>query len=87
MMVMDGTFTGAKYPVTGSHEPCGTVVSVGEEAGGVNVGDRVVALLPVEICREFDVSGRETAREWRGGGGGAKGDSDDNCLWWGGRCR
>ncbi|GFZ47409.1 hypothetical protein JCM24511_05152 [Saitozyma sp. JCM 24511] len=52
MMVMDGTFSGSKYPVTGSHEPCGTVVRVGEDARGVKVGDRVAALLPVEICHK-----------------------------------
>lgn len=65
-MVMDGTFSGSKYPVTGSHEPCGTVVRVGEDARGVKVGDRVAALLPVEICRESDVSSVRREQEQAG---------------------
>jgi D-arabinose 1-dehydrogenase-like Zn-dependent alcohol dehydrogenase len=67
-MVMDGSFGGV-YPITGSHEPCGTIVALGnevrkgkegkegralrEDGMDLDIGDRVVALLPVDICREF----------------------------------
>jgi D-arabinose 1-dehydrogenase-like Zn-dependent alcohol dehydrogenase len=42
----------AKYPLTGSHEPAGEIVALGDEAEGgkVKVGDRVAGLFHREIC-------------------------------------
>ncbi|WVF65585.1 hypothetical protein IAT40_000315 [Kwoniella sp. CBS 6097] len=52
MMVMEGSF-GGNFPLIGSHEPAGTVVTLGQEAekmGTVKKGDRVAALLPKDVC-------------------------------------
>ena len=54
-MVMSGDF-GDHYPITGSHEPSGTIVALGpdvDERGGVRVGQRVAGLLPLSPCGEF----------------------------------
>ena len=57
-MIMHGEYGddfGIKYPVTGSHEPAGTIVQLGEEAereGKVKVGMRVAGSLHSEVCRE-----------------------------------
>ncbi len=56
---MDGAFPddfGIKYPVTGSHEPAGTIVSLGEDAEKeerVKVGMRVAGSLHSDVCREY----------------------------------
>jgi D-arabinose 1-dehydrogenase-like Zn-dependent alcohol dehydrogenase len=44
----------AKYPLTGSHEPAGEIVALGQDAEGgkVKVGDRVAGLFHREICCE-----------------------------------
>lgn len=50
-MVLDGAWAddfGVKYPVTGSHEPAGTIVALG---GKVKVGMRGAGLLHAGICR------------------------------------
>ena len=39
-----------KLPVIMGHEFCGTVVELGAQAGGFNVGDRVVVETAAEIC-------------------------------------
>lgn len=52
LLVMSGDF-GDNYPITGSHEPAGTVVALGDlvqERWGVKVGDRVAGLLPLAPC-------------------------------------
>ncbi|WRT69024.1 uncharacterized protein IL334_006006 [Kwoniella shivajii] len=52
LMVLEGSF-GGNFPIVGSHEPAGTVMALGEEAGKlgkVKVGDRVAALLPKDVC-------------------------------------
>ncbi|WVW79311.1 hypothetical protein I302_101278 [Kwoniella bestiolae CBS 10118] len=52
LMVLEGSF-GENLPLVGSHEPSGTVVQLGEEAGkigGLKIGDRVAALLPKDVC-------------------------------------
>lgn len=46
----------ANYPLTGSHEPAGEVVSLGSEAekdGRVAVGDRVAGTFHRNPCCEF----------------------------------
>lgn len=58
MMVMSGAFGddfGIKYPVTGSHEPAGTVVALGDDAereGKLKVGMRVAGFLHADVCCE-----------------------------------
>jgi len=52
LLVMSGEF-GDQYPITGSHEPAGTVVALGELAdkeGKAKVGSRVAGLLPLAPC-------------------------------------
>lgn len=59
LMVMHAELGGEKYPVTGSHEPVGTVVALGEALPATNgrppvdvkVDDRVVGFLHVDVCR------------------------------------
>ena len=52
MLVLKEDFGGV-YPVTGSHEPVGTVVALGPDVkGGVKVGDRVAGFLHLGVCRE-----------------------------------
>nr|ODN90557.1 alcohol dehydrogenase [Cryptococcus depauperatus CBS 7841] len=48
-MILNGSFGGG-WPLVGGHEPTGEVVALGNEAKGINVGDRVVALLPRDPC-------------------------------------
>ena len=55
MMMFTGEFKNPKvtYPVTGSHEPAGTVVALGDTAEQekiIELGTRVAGLLPVDIC-------------------------------------
>jgi D-arabinose 1-dehydrogenase-like Zn-dependent alcohol dehydrogenase len=51
LLVMSGEFGGDNYPITGSHEPAGTVVALGPDARGyVEVGQRVAGLLPLDPC-------------------------------------
>lgn len=52
LLVM-GDFPLANYPLTGSHEPAGEVVALGEEAekdGRVSVGDRVAGSFHMNPC-------------------------------------
>ncbi|KAL8277943.1 hypothetical protein RQP46_009575 [Phenoliferia psychrophenolica] len=52
MMVADGEF-GDDFPITGSHEPAGTVAKMGAEAiklGKFKVGDRIAALATLNPC-------------------------------------
>jgi propanol-preferring alcohol dehydrogenase len=47
---------GGPLPITGSHEPAGVVVVLGEEAeamGKFRVGDRVMAVNTARGCREW----------------------------------
>lgn len=56
LLVMDN-FPLAKYPLTGSHEPAGEVVALGElaeGAGRVKVGDRVAGSFHQDPCCEPD---------------------------------
>lgn len=46
---------GAELPITGSHEPAGVVVGLGDkaqEAGQFKKGDRVAALCMLNLCGE-----------------------------------
>lgn len=46
----------AKYPLTGSHEPAGEVVALGDLAKGdgrVEVGDRVAGSFHSDPCCDF----------------------------------
>ena len=49
MMVFNGEFK-SPLPITGSHEPTGTVVKLGPEAKGFSKGDRVGALTFTKTC-------------------------------------
>ncbi|RSH84641.1 uncharacterized protein EHS24_006165 [Apiotrichum porosum] len=51
IMVSHGDF-GSPYPITGSHEPAGIVVAVGEGVQGWQVGDRAASLNKVTECGE-----------------------------------
>jgi propanol-preferring alcohol dehydrogenase len=48
----------AKYPLTGSHEPAGEIVALGQDAEGgkVKIGDRVAGLFHREICCQSTTS-------------------------------
>ena len=53
--VMPMSSFGGPLPITGSHEPAGIVLSMGEEVeamGKFNVGDRVMAVNTARGCRE-----------------------------------
>lgn len=52
IMVSHGDF-GSPYPITGSHEPAGIVVAVGEGVQGWQVGDRAASLNKVTECGEW----------------------------------
>lgn len=50
-MVLDGVFSNAKLPQTGSHEGTGTVVEVGAKVKNFKKGDRVMSGIPKEQCQ------------------------------------
>jgi len=50
-MIRDGDFH-SQLPITGSHEPCGTVVEVGSEVKGFKKGDRIGTLPFMHPCGE-----------------------------------
>jgi threonine dehydrogenase-like Zn-dependent dehydrogenase len=53
-MIMEFSMFGF-YPVTGSHEPAGTVVALGvdaQEKGKLRVGQRIAGLQHFGMCRE-----------------------------------
>jgi len=50
-MIKDGDFH-SQLPITGSHEPCGTVVEVGSEVQGFKKGDRIGTLPFMHPCGE-----------------------------------
>ncbi len=48
--------TGGPLPITGSHEPAGIIVSMGEEAAGLakfHLGDRIMAINTCRACSEI----------------------------------
>lgn len=51
LMIKDGDFH-SPLPITGSHEPCGTVVEVGSEVKGFKKGDRIGTLPFMHPCGE-----------------------------------
>jgi Zn-dependent alcohol dehydrogenase len=51
LMIKDGDFH-SPLPLTGSHEPCGTVESVGSKVKGFKKGDRVGTLPFMHPCGE-----------------------------------
>lgn len=50
-MIRDGDFS-SPLPLTGSHEPCGTVVEVGSNVKGFKKGDRIGTLPFMHPCGE-----------------------------------
>jgi threonine dehydrogenase-like Zn-dependent dehydrogenase len=50
-MIKDGDFH-SHLPITGSHEPCGTVEEVGSEVKGFKKGDRIGTLPFMHPCGE-----------------------------------
>jgi D-arabinose 1-dehydrogenase-like Zn-dependent alcohol dehydrogenase len=48
-MIKDGDFK-SPTPMTGSHEPCGTVVEVGSNVKGFKKGDRIGTLPFMHPC-------------------------------------
>src|SRR5438874_13784913 len=50
-MIRDGDFH-SQLPITGSHEPCGTVVEGGSEVKGFKKGDRIGTLPFMHPCGE-----------------------------------
>ena len=51
-MVAEGEF-GDTWPLTGSHEPAGTVAKMGSEStklGKFKIGDRIAALATIDPC-------------------------------------
>lgn len=51
LMIRDGDFN-SSLPITGSHEPCGTVVEVGSAVKGFKKGDRIGTLPFQHPCGE-----------------------------------
>jgi len=51
LMIKDGDFH-SPLPLTGSHEPCGTVVEVGSKVKGFKKGDRIGTLPFMHPCGE-----------------------------------
>ena len=50
-MIKDGDFH-SELPITGSHEPCGTVEEVGSDVKGFKKGDRIGTLPFMHPCGE-----------------------------------
>ena len=63
-MVKHGVF-GSKLPITASHEGAGTVVAMGSDVKGFEVGSRVMCGLPYHPCGKCeDCTGPETRRQY-----------------------